>query len=123
MGSGQRWGLGCRSDSGKVKSKAHWSGEMVLSPRRRMGVSSLFNAFGEVEGRLFEEKAIGDDDIGLGEGLGYRRGGFVSMRVGSLGDNALEVDAGAADVLDDAGDRVRRWSLRGACRGRGDGWT
>ena len=26
------------------------------------------------------------------------------MRVGSLGDNALEVDAGAADVLDDAGD-------------------
>ena len=80
------------------------SGDGVVAEEEDEGVISL-DAFGEIEGRLFEEKAIGDNDIGLGEGLGYRGGGFVGMRVGSLGDNALEVDAVAADVLDDASDR------------------
>ena len=45
-------------------------GDGVVAKEEDGGVV-LFNAFGEVEGRLFEEKAIGDNDIGLGEDLGY----------------------------------------------------
>ena len=71
VGVGPEVGVGVLAGFGEGEVEGPLvSGDGVVAEEEDEGVISL-DAFGEVKSRLFEEKAIGDNDIGLGEDLGY----------------------------------------------------
>ena len=103
-GVGPEVGVGMSGDFGEGEVEAPFGAGDGLVAEADDGGAVFEVGAGHCQGWLLEEEAVEEYQVGGGEDGGDGRGGLEGVGVHALGDDALEVDARAADVFHDAGD-------------------
>ena len=104
MGGGPEMGIGLAGGFGKGKVKDPFrrsDGPVAQSQDNRAG---FLIGPGQGNGRLLEKEAVGDEQVGGGQGRRQGGGRLKSMGIGALGNQAGQDNAVAADIFHQTGD-------------------